>query len=396
MNTSLPTHPSEPDAIRQRAARAIEAIRNGGLVVLADDERDSSEGALVMAGARITPEAVNFMASFGGGLVCVALTLERIRRLGLALMPVRNRGPATPAFAVSIEARRGVTTGISAADRARTIEVAVAAESKPQDLISPGHVFPVAIREGGVLERAAHAEAAADLTVAAGFGPAAVTCAVLGEHGDMARMPTLRKLARDHDLPLVTVADVIAWRISNEQLVDEVARARLDTDLAGPVEVRVFTNKVNQLHYLTLVRGPIDPDEPTLVRVHSSDVWGDAFTALRRDHGVLLHRAIEHIAGASCGVVLYILKPFTADGLVRKLRSHTESVEQTQGELSDTDTYPTALRDYGLGAQVLRRLGLNKIRLITHNPALRPVGLEGFGLELVDTVALPAPATGSR
>ncbi|MFN7955888.1 MAG: 3,4-dihydroxy-2-butanone-4-phosphate synthase [bacterium] len=396
MNTPPAHHLPEPDAIRHRAARAIEAIRNGGLVVLTDDERDSSEGALVMAGARITPETVNFMASFGGGLVCVALTLERIRRLGLALMPVRNRGPATPAFAVSIEARRGVTTGISAADRARTIEVAVAEDTRPQDLISPGHVFPVAIREGGVLERAAHAEAAADLTVLAGFGPAAVTCAVLGEDGEMARMPALRKLAADHHLPIVSVADVIAWRIANEELVDEVARARLDTDLAGPVEVRVFTNKVNQLHYLTLVRGAIDPDVPTLVRVHSSDVWGDAFTALRRDQGVLLHRAIEQIASAPCGVVLYILKPFTADGLVRKLKSHTEAVEHALGDLRETDTYPTALRDYGLGAQVLRRLGLKKLRLITHNPALRPVGLEGFGLELVETLALPSGTSRPR
>jgi len=327
------------------------------------------------------------MASHAGGLICVALPADRLRRLGLAMMPVRNRAPSTPAFAVSIEARRGVTTGISAADRARTIQVAVADATRPEDLISPGHIFPVCIRGGGVLERSGHAEAATDLVKRTHPDPAAVTCAVLGDDSRMARMSDLRALSAEHDLPLVSVADVIALRLATEQLVDEVARARLATDLAGTVDVRVFTNKVNQLHYLALVRGTIDPEQPTLVRVHSSDVWGDAFTALRKDQGVVLHRALELIGAAPSGVVLYILKPFTADTLVRKLASHADSLTHGLLESEEPDPHLSALRDYGLGAQVLRQLGLRKLRLVTHNPRLRPVGLEGFGLEIVDTVA---------
>ncbi len=393
MNASAPSSPlsQAPDAIRERTARAIEAIRAGRMVILTDDERDSSEGALVMAGAKVTADAVNFMATHGGGLVRVAIPLEKIRRLGLALMPVRNRTAATPAFATSIEARRGVTTGISAADRARTIEVAVADESGPKDLISPGHVFPECVREGGVLERAGHAEASADLAVLAGHGRAGVACAILGDDGQMARMPKLRALAAEHGLPLVSVADVIAWRLATEQLVDEIANARVSTEILGQVQIRVFTNKLNQLHYLALVRGTIDAETPTLVRVHSSDVWGDAFTAFRHDGGVLLHQALELIAGAPSGVLLYILKPFTAEALVRKLASHAETMEHNLGDEPEREDYPAGLRDYGLGAQVLRKLGLKKLKLVTHNPSLRPVGLEGFGLELIDTMTPPRP-----
>ncbi|MBK7977165.1 MAG: 3,4-dihydroxy-2-butanone-4-phosphate synthase [Deltaproteobacteria bacterium] len=242
------------------------------------------------------------------------------------------------------------------------------------------------MREGGVLERAGHAEASADLAVLAGLGRAGVACAILGDDGQMARMPELRALAAEHGLPTVSVADVIAWRLTTEQLVDEIASARVSTEVMGPVQIRVFTNKLNHLHYLALVRGSIDPETPTVVRVHSSDVWGDAFTAFRHDGGVLLHQALEAIAGAPSGVLLYILKPFTAEALVRKLASHAETMEHSLGDEPERDDYPAGLRDYGLGAQVLRKLGLKKLKLVTHNPALRPVGLEGFGLELVATV----------
>lgn len=382
-----------PKNAQERVRAALSDIAAGKMVILVDDESRENEGDLVMAADKASPEAINFMASHGRGLICLTLTPEDIERLDLPMMVRKNGSPYGTAFTVSIEARTGVTTGISAADRARTIQVAVDPDSGADDLVSPGHVFPLRAREGGVLVRAGQTEGSVDLARLAGCAPSGVICEIMNEDGTMARLPQLEEFAQKHQLRILTVADLIAWRLDTESQVQKAATTELHTEAMGTVTAHLFRNRVNDLQYLALVKGEPDPETPTLVRVHSSDIWGDALQSHRLDGSPLLHRAMRMIGAAECGVLLYVLRPFDANAVLRGLTNHSEDVE---GEIPDAprqaDPYPTGLRDYGLGAQVLRRLGVRRIRLMT-NSQRRLVSADGYGLELVERVAVPTGDT---
>ncbi len=378
--------PSDP---RTRVLRAIEAIAAGRMVILVDDEDRENEGDLVMAADKVTPDAINFMATHGRGLICLPTTSGRIEALGLPMMVTRNRSPYQTAFTVSIEASSGVTTGISAADRARTIAVAVAADSGPADLVSPGHIFPLRARDGGVLVRAGQTEGSVDLARLAGCSPAGIVCEIMNEDGTMSRLPQLLEFAQEHDLPVLTVADLIGYRLHEEPQVTRVAQGVVETDILGTVDAHVFRNRVNDLQYLVLVKGEITPDEPTLVRVHSSDVWTDALTVLRQDGGPQLQRSLRLIERAGAGVVLYIFRPFDAKSVLRRLESHALELDADVPPVATGgDPYPTGLRDYGLGAQVLRAMGVRNIRLIT-NSDRRLVGVQGYGIVVDERVPVP-------
>ena len=386
--TAFEPFPTDP---QQRVELALADIAAGKMVILVDDESRENEGDLVMAADKVTPEAVNFMAVHARGLICLTMTPDRIEQLDLPMMVRKNDSPYGTAFTISIEASTGVTTGISAADRARTIQVAVDPDATPSDIISPGHVFPLRARAGGVLVRAGQTEGSADLARLAGCAPSGVICEIMNDDGTMARLPQLEEFGRKHGLHILTVADLIAWRLRTESQVQEIASTQLTTDGLGDVKAFVFRNRVNELQYLALVKGDVDPETPTLVRVHSSDVWGDALQAVRRDGGPLLHRCMKIIDAAGAGVVLYILRPFDAGSVLRSLTAHVPA-EEIDGDIPpaprQADPYPTGMRDYGLGAQVLRRLGVRRIRLLT-NGALRLVGVEGYGLEVVERVPVP-------
>jgi len=390
MTTTFEPFPSDP---RTRVQRSIDAIAAGGMVILVDDEDRENEGDLVMAADKVTPAAINFMATHGRGLICLPLTSERIEKLGLPMMVTRNRSPYQTAFTVSIEASTGVSTGISAADRSRTIEVAVAADAGPGDLVSPGHIFPLRARDGGVLVRAGQTEGSVDLARLAGCAPAGIVCEIMNEDGTMSRLPQLVEFAREHALPILTVADLIGYRLQEEPQVTRVAQGVVDTDTLGTVTAHVFRNRVNDLQYLALVKGEVDPDEPTLVRVHSSDVWTDALTVFRQDGGPQLQRSMRLMERCGGGVVLYILRPFDAESVLRRLDTHARDLDAEVPPVTPGgDPYPTGLRDYGLGAQVLRALGVRKIRLIT-NSDRRLVGVQGYGLTVVERVPVPSEPT---
>jgi 3,4-dihydroxy 2-butanone 4-phosphate synthase/GTP cyclohydrolase II len=387
-----------PKDAQRRVQAAIDDIAAGKMVILVDDESRENEGDLVMAADLATPEAINFMATHGRGLICLTLTPDRIEQLDLPMMVRKNDSPYGTAFTVSIEAATGVTTGISAADRARTIAVAVQPDATAADLVSPGHVFPLRARDGGVLVRAGQTEGSVDLARLAGCSGAGVICEIMNTDGTMSRLPQLEAFAREHQLRILTVADLIAWRLRTESQVDCVASTPVHTDAMGAVTAHVFRNRVNDLQYLALVKGEVDAETPTLVRVHSSDIWGDALQALRRDDGPLLHRSMRIIGAAESGVVLYILRPFDKDSVLRGLVAHADP-EAIDGHIPpappQADPYPTGLRDYGLGAQVLRELGLRRIRLLT-NRARRLVGVEGYGLEVVERVQVPTGETAAE
>ncbi len=391
MTTDFQPFPSDPV---QRVALAIEEIQAGRMVILVDDEDRENEGDLVMAADKVTPEAINFMALHGRGLICMPMMPARIDKLGIPMMVRENASPYGTAFTISIEARTGVSTGISAADRARTIEVAADDESGPDDLVSPGHVFPLRAREGGVLVRAGQTEGSVDLARLSGCKPAGVICEIMNEDGTMSRLPELIEFATTHRLRMLTVADLIAWRLREETLVHCVAKATLQTDEMGEVTAHVFRNHVNDLQYLALVKGELDPEQPTPVRVTSSNFWSDALGAFRRDGGPVLARAMRVLGGHERGVVLYILRPFDPDTVVRQLKSVAEEVEGTIPEEKRlADPYPIAIRDYGLGAQVLRELGVVQIRLLTNSDRRLP-GVEGYGIEVVERIKVPsAPGT---
>ena len=382
-----------PTDSKVRVQSALDDIAGGKMVILVDDESRENEGDLVMAADRATPDAINFMATYGRGLICLTLTPDRIEKLQLPMMVRKNDSPYGTAFTVSIEASTGVTTGISAADRARTVQVAVDPDATSADLVSPGHVFPLRAREGGVLVRAGQTEGSVDLARLSGCSGAGVICEIMNHDGTMARLPQLVAFAREHQLRILTVADLIAHRLRNESQIERVVSTELHSDAMGAVTAHVFRNRVNDLQYLALVKGTVDADTPTLVRVHSSDIWGDALQAFRTDGGPLLHRSMRIIEEADSGVVLYILRPFDADSVLRGLVSHADTID---GEIPPVprlaDPYPTGLRDYGLGAQVLRELGLRRIRLLT-NSARRLVGVEGYGLEVVERVSVPTGDT---
>jgi 3,4-dihydroxy 2-butanone 4-phosphate synthase/GTP cyclohydrolase II len=366
---------------------AIEDIRAGRMVVVCDDEDRENEGDLTMAAQFVTPEAINFMAKEGRGLICLALTPQRCDELGLDLMAAKNESPFETPFTVTIEARDGVTTGISAADRARTIQVAIDPESAPRDLVQPGHVFPLKSKPGGVLERTGQTEAAVDLARLAGLNPAGVICEVMNDDGTMARVPDLERYCARHGLKMITVADLIAYRRRHDRLVERVVSTRLPTAF-GEFDVVGYRSLVDDKHHVAMVKGAVDGQKDVLVRVHSECLTGDVFHSLRCDCGEQLESALAMIESEGRGVLLYLAQEGRGIGLLNKLKAY--NLQDKGLDTVDANLelgLPVDLRDYGIGAQILSDLGLSSIRILTNNPK-KIRGLEGYGLSVTAQVPI--------
>ncbi len=372
---------------------AVDAIREGRMVIVVDDEDRENEGDLTIAAEKTTPELINFMAKHGRGLICLPMTGDWLDRLDIPLMVRENTSQFATAFCVSIEAKESTSTGISASDRAITARVAADPATKPRDLARPGHMFPLRARDGGVLVRAGQTEAAVDLARIAGLHPAGVICEIMNDDGTMARVPQLRRFARRHKLPMITIADLIKYRMRNERLVRQVASSKLPTD-HGDFELVAFESIVNGETHVALVRGEIGDGDDVLVRVHSRCLTGEVFHSARCDCGPQLDTAMKRIAAEGRGVLLYLNQEGRGIGLTNKIRAyHLQDQGYDTVEANERLGFKPDQRDYGIGAQILGEIGVKSMRLLTNNPR-KFVGLEGYGLSVAASLALEVPTTG--
>ncbi len=367
---------------------AIEEIRAGRMIILMDDEDRENEGDLCMAAEKVTPEAINFMAKHGRGLICMPMAEERIDALGLPMMVAKNTAPLGTAFTMSFDARRGVTRGVSAEDRAATILTATRKDAHPEDFVVPGHVFPLRARKGGVLVRTGQTEGSVDLSRLAGLDPSGIICEIMREDGTMARLPDLEEFAVEYGVKIATIADLIHYRLEHDSLVHHVAEARLPTRYGGEFTAHVYTSDVDEAEHFVLVKGEINPDEPVLVRPHAEYVPGDVFGYTFGNTSALLQQSMAMIAAAGKGVILYLRQGGQGEQL---FRDTSRADKHTNKSAEQASTNPGSqlrdFRDYGIGAQILRDLGVRKMRLLTNSPR-RLVSLPGYGLEVVETVPL--------